>query len=177
MDAKTAKKIIVEDKDRGKRDQDIYNALSPDFSNKKTLVLLITGTAASGERNRYKLYNNILIGLLGLVALLRLLGSFYLLKEGELGDFGLSLIGLLLPALFIWGIAQYNAPFYRFCGFMVIVGSISAIARENSAAAILFDIVLIAAIAGLCFFLGNKMFPNYKPGKLKKDSNGNYLLQ
>jgi hypothetical protein len=177
MDTKTAKKIIVQDKDNGKRDQEIYNELSPDFPNKKNLALLITGTAASDDRNRYKLYNNILIGLLVLVVLLRLLGSFYLLKEGNLSDFAFSLIGLLFPALFIYGIAQYNAPFYRFCGFMVIVGSISAIARENSMVAILFDVVLIVAIAGLCFFLGNKMFPNYKPGKLKQDSNGNYLLQ
>ena len=169
--------MIVEDKDKGKKDQEIYNELSPGFPNKKTLALLITGAATSGDRNRYKIYNNVLIGLLVLVVLLRLLGSFYLLKAGDLGDFAFSLIGFLFPALFIYGIAQYNAPFYRFCGFMVIVGSVSAIARENSAGAILFDIVLIIAIAGLCFFLGNKMFPNYKPGKLRKDSNGNYLLQ
>lgn len=176
MDLKTAKKIIAKGKEDGKMDQAIYNDLSPHYSDKKNLALLITGTATKEDRLKYKGYNYLLLGLLSAVALLRIMDSLYLVSAGEFSGFLVSLVGWLLPALFIYGIAQYSGPVYRFCGIMAVLGLLPAIARQNDFTGILLNVVPLAAIAGLCFYLDRKMFPHFRPGKMKKDNNGNYVL-
>ena len=176
MDVKTVKKIIANSKDDGKNDQEIYNDLSEHYSNKKNLALLITGTATKENKRKYKLYNNILIGLLALTLLSRIIVSFFLIKEGIFLEFIFSLIGLLLPALLIYGVMQYSAPFYRLCGILATMGFITSLVKQHDTTSILLDLIPIAAVAVLAFFLSFKMFPNFKPRQLKKDTNGNYLL-
>jgi hypothetical protein len=64
LDRKAAQKFIVDSRDNGKSDQDIYNELSQQYLDKKSVALLITGTVTTENKNKYKLYNNILLGLL-----------------------------------------------------------------------------------------------------------------
>ena len=176
MDQKTAKKIIDDSRAAGKNDQQIYNELSGHYENKKNLALLITGTAPVKTRNQYKLYNNVLIGLLAVTFVFRLIGAFSLVGEGEVLGFVVSLVGIFLPALFIYGFINYMGPMYRLCGILTVLGIVQVAARWNNDLLIVIDLIILVSMAVLSFYLGSKMFPNFNPGKLRKDENGGYLL-
>ena len=176
MDQKTAKKIIDDRRSEGKTDQQIYAELSDHYDNKKNLALLITGTATVQNRAKYKLYNNILIGLLGLTLLFRLTGAFSLVAGGEILGFVISLVGILLPALFIYGFIHYMGAMYRLCGILTVLAIVQLLARANFDGLVMIDLIILVSMAFLSFYLGSKMFPNFSPGKLRKDENGAYLL-
>ncbi|MET0466444.1 MAG: hypothetical protein ABW007_25020 [Chitinophagaceae bacterium] len=176
MDQKTAKKIIDDRRSEGKNDQQIYDELSGHFDNKKNLALLITGTASVQTRRQYKLYNNVLIGLLAITLLFRLMGAFSLVAEGEILGFIVSLIGIALPALFIYGFIHYMGAMYKFCGFLTLLGIVQMVARWDNSILMIIGLLILIPIAILSFYLSSKMFPKFSPGKLRKDENGAYLL-
>ncbi|MBO9658609.1 MAG: hypothetical protein J7527_07265 [Chitinophagaceae bacterium] len=176
MDQKTAKKIIDDRRLEGKTDQQIYNELAEHFDSKKNLALLITGTATAQTRSQYKLLNNILICLLAITLIFRLIGAFSLVGEGEILGFIVSLVGILLPVLFIYGFINYMGPMYKFCGFLTVLGIVQLIARWDSSMLVIIDLIILVSMAALSFYLSAKMFPNFNPNKLRKDENGAYLL-
>jgi hypothetical protein len=177
LDTKTAQKFIVESRDKGIADQDIYNELSLQYYDKKSIALLITGTVTTENKNKYKIYNNILLGLLGLVILLRILRVLSLtIETGQLWTLLFVLIVPFFTAFFVYEIARYNASIYRLCGIFTILGSLQTITKLDGAADILITLAITGSIAGLSFFLDSEMFPDYSPKKLKKDSNGEYIL-
>jgi hypothetical protein len=176
LDRKAAQIFIVDSRDNGKSEQEIYRELSQQYYDKKSVALLITGTVTTANRNKYKVYNNILLGLLGLAILLRILLVFTLtIQTGQLWVLLLVFIPLL-EAYFGYEIARYNAPVYRLCGIMTIVGFMQTIGRSEGGTEILINLVFAGAIAGLSFYLDSKMFPDYSPKKLKTDSNSEYIL-
>jgi hypothetical protein len=177
LDRKAAQIFIVDSRDKGKSDQEIYRELSQQYYDKKSVALLITGTVTTENKNKYRVYNNILVGLLGLAILLRILLVFTLtIQTGQLWALLIVFIVPLLAAYFGYEIARYNAPVYRFCGIMTIVGFMQTIGRSEGGTEILINLVFAGAIAGLSFYLDSKMFPEYSPKKLKTDSNGEYIL-
>jgi hypothetical protein len=177
LDRKSAQKFIFDNRDNGKTDQEIYNELSQQYYDKKSITLLITGTVKTEHQNKYKIYNNILLGFLVLAILLRILLVFSLtIQTGQLWTLLLVFIVPLFAAYFIYEIARYNAPAYRFCGIMTIVGFMRTIGQSEGGTVILINLVFAGAIAGLSFYLDSKMFPNFSPMNLKKDSNGEYIL-
>jgi len=177
LDRKAAQKFIIDNRDNGKSDQDIYNELSQQYFDKKSVTLLITATVTTENKNKYIIYNNVLLGLLGLVILLRILLVFSLtIQTGQLWTLLLVFIVPLFAAYFAYEIARYNAPIYRFCGIMTIVGFMQTIGKSEGGTDILINLVFAGAIAGLSFYLDSKMFPDYSPKNLKKDGNGEYIL-
>jgi hypothetical protein len=66
IEVKTVRKLILEGRNCGKTDQEIYHELSQEYYDKKSLVFLITGTVTVEKKNKYKMYNNFLIGLVAL---------------------------------------------------------------------------------------------------------------
>jgi hypothetical protein len=177
LNRKTTQKFIVDSRDNGKSDQEIYNELSQQYYDKKSVALLITGTVTTENKKKYKVYNSILLGLLGLAILLRILLVFSLtIQTGQLWTLLLVFIVPLFAAYFAYEIARYNAPIYRFCGIMTIVGFMQTIGKSEGGNDILINLVFAGAIAGLSFYLDSKMFPDFSPKNLKKDSNGEYIL-
>ncbi|MES2690233.1 MAG: hypothetical protein V4658_07505 [Bacteroidota bacterium] len=177
MDKKTVRKFIIDSRDNGKTDQEIYNELSKQYYDKEAVALLITGTVTADNKNKYKIYNNILIALLGLAILLRILIVFNLtIETGQLWTLLLVFIVPLFAAYFAYEIARYNAPVYRFCGIMTIVGFMQTIAKSGDGMNMLINLVFAGLIAGLSFYLDHKLFPGYSPKKLKKDNDGEYIL-
>jgi hypothetical protein len=59
---------------------------------------------------------------------------------------------------------------------MTIVGFMQTIVKSEGGTDILINLVFASAIAGLSFYLDSKMFPDFSPKNLKKDSNGEYIL-
>ncbi|PZR25429.1 MAG: hypothetical protein DI535_18325 [Citrobacter freundii] len=176
MDQKTAKKIIDDRRSSGKNDQQIYDELSAHYDNKKNLALLITGTAPVQIRKQYKPYNNALIGLLAMILLFRLIGIFSLVAEGEVLGLLISLIGILLPVLFIYGFIHYMGAMYKLCGFLTVLGIVQLIASWDNVVFGIIGLIILIPMAFLSFYLSSKMFPNFSPNKLRKDKDGGYLL-
>ena len=73
LDRKTAQIFIIESREKGKTDQEIYFDLTQKYYDTKAVALLITGTVSIANKNKYKVYNNILVGLLGLSIVFKLL--------------------------------------------------------------------------------------------------------
>src|SRR5690606_34496427 len=132
LDRKAAHKSILEGREHGKTDQEIYNELSLKYYDKKSLALLITGTATTENKQKYRVYNNILLGLLGLAILLRLLLVFSLtIQTGKGWTLLLVFIVPLFAAYFAYEIARYKGPIYRFCGMMTIIGFLQTIGKTE----------------------------------------------
>ncbi|MBL7788324.1 MAG: hypothetical protein JNL75_00660 [Chitinophagales bacterium] len=97
LDRKAAKQFIVSNRDNGKTDQEIYHELTEQYFDKKSVALLINETITKENKNKYRVYNNILIGILILLALYKLLVVFYLTKES--GELWVLLFALFIPLL------------------------------------------------------------------------------
>ncbi|MEI8201642.1 MAG: hypothetical protein WCH34_01430 [Bacteroidota bacterium] len=177
LDRKSARKFIFENRNEGKSDQEIYNELTQLYYDKKSLALLITGTPTAEDKAEYSLYNNILLSFLAATILLKVFFVFNLsIQEGQAWALFLIFIVPLLNVYFIYEIARYNAPAYRFCGILTLLSFSQSFKNSQDAFDIIISIVLCGAISGLSFYLDNKLFPKYKPNKLEKDSNGDYLF-
>jgi hypothetical protein len=174
---KVAQKFIFDSRDNGKSDQEIYNELSQQYYDKKGITLLITGTVKTENKKKYKKYNNLLLGLLGLSILFKLLIVFSLtIQTGKLWTLFLVLIVPLFTGYFMYEIARYNGPIYRFCGILTIAGFMQTIGNAENGMDILINLIFAGAVAVLSFYLDSKMFPDYSPKNLQKDQKGDYIL-
>lgn len=105
LNRKDAQKYIIVSRDNGKTDQEIYNELSEQYYDKKSVAILITETITSENKKKYNIYNNILIGLIGLAILFKLFMVFSLtIQSGELWILLFALFIPLLAGYFIYGI-------------------------------------------------------------------------
>ena len=116
------------------------------------------------------------MGLLGIAIILKLLMVFSLIvASGEALTLILVFIVPLSTAYFMYEIARYNGPVYRICWILTLTGFFQTLSRA-SGTDILINALFAGAVVVLSFYLDSKMFPNFSPGKLKKDSNGEYIL-
>jgi hypothetical protein len=177
LERKPAQKLITDAREAGKTDQEIYDELTQVYFDKKAVALLITGTPTRENKEKYKVYNNILLGLLGITVLLKILVVFGLtIETGNLGTLLLAFIVPLMAVFFIYEISRYSAASYRFCGILTIIGFIRTIGKLEDSTEIFLNIIFAGAICGLSFYLDSTLFPNFKPRKLKTDEQGEYIL-
>ncbi|MDP4209467.1 MAG: hypothetical protein Q8928_11705 [Bacteroidota bacterium] len=177
LEKKFVKQFILEGRNCGKTDQEIYNELTEQYYDKKSIVLLITGTATKEDKAKYKSYNNILLGVLGLIILLKILMVFSLTVEtGELWTLLFVFLVPIFSGYFMFEIARYNAPIYRACGILAIAGFLQTVGKLEGGVDILLNVFFAGLVCGLSFYLDNKLFPNYSPKNLRKNKNGDYIL-
>lgn len=174
---KEVQPIIREERTKGKSDQKIYNQLAQQYGDKKALALLITGTATEENSAKYKGYNNILLVLLAATALFKSLTAIGL-SSIVTQPWILAMIYLfpLLNIYFFYEIMRFNATSYRFLGLISVVGFLQSIQDGAFLLDVVISGVLAAPVVILAFYLDNKLFPNFKPTKLQKDKNGEYIL-
>jgi len=178
IDVKIIRKFILDGRNSGKTDQEIYHELSQKFYDKKTIALLITGTITAEKKKKYKIYNIILLGLIGFFVLFNVLCFFSLIEQTrEVWIFLLlAAVFLLVAGYFMYGIATYNGPIYRMCWIFTIWVLLLNIIDAKGGVEILVNVLLTSTIIFLSFYLDKKMFPNYSHRNLKKDNNGEYIL-
>jgi hypothetical protein len=177
LDRKAAQRFIVFNRDNGKTDQEIYYELTQQYYDKKSIALLITGTVTSENKKKYRVYNNILLVLLGLSIFSKVLTILSLtIQTGQLLALLLVFIVPIFTVYFLYEIARYNGQIYRFCGLLAIANFFQTIGKVENITDIFIHIVFTGAVVGLSFYLDSKMFPDYSPNNLKKDSNGEYIL-
>lgn len=171
LDRKAAQKFIVDSRDNGKTDQEIYNDLAQQYYDKKSLALLITGTATTAAMNKYKNYNMVLVVFLAISFAFRL----YLIILYGFSFQSFDFLPLML-LFFMFGIASYNAGVYKFCGLIAIIGFLYIVFDNSSTLSIIINLIFALVVGGLSFYLPGKLFPKFNPKNLKKDSNGEYIL-
>jgi hypothetical protein len=177
LDYKNAKKIILERRENNISDQEIYNELTQLYFDKKGLAYLIKGTLTKEIKEKYKIYNNILLGLLALSILVRFLTIFFLTNQSvELRMHAFLIMVPLFSIYFMYGIAKYYVTIYRFCGLLTIAGIIMSVTNYDNLTNFLINLIFSLAVVALSFFMDSKMSPYYKFKNFKKDSQGEYIL-
>jgi hypothetical protein len=177
LDYKIAKKIILERRENNISDQEIYNELTQLYFDKKGVAYLIKGTLTKEFKEKYKIYNNILLALLGVSILVRFL-TIFMLTNDSLNIMILTFLIMvpLLSIYFIYGIAKYYVTIYRFCGILTIAGIFMSISNFSNLTDFLINLIFSLAVVALSFFMDSKMSPYYKFKNFKKDSQGEYIL-
>lgn len=178
LDGKAASLYIIENRNNGMTDQDIYTNLSQEYYDKKAVAILIKGTLTDEIKETYKLYNNILIGLLGLSIFFKLILVLNLAVEtGELWTLVLMLFVPIINIFLIFGVVRYQIPIYRLCGFFSIIGLMQTINHGANFWETIFSLIYASLIAGIAFYLDSKLSPNYGPNSIEKDDTGEYQFK
>ncbi|MDR0207425.1 MAG: hypothetical protein LBI45_09250 [Bacteroidales bacterium] len=184
LDYKLAEKIIQESRGCGKTDQEIYNELSQQYFDKKSIALLISGTATAEQKKKYKMLNILLLVLIGIYVVLVVL---YLFNKREFPSdlwfiipFSVALLGM--AGYFIYEIAWYNVHFYRMCVMFTIVfsfqgGYLRRVWNLESVIETIVKLLFVIAIVFLSIYLNKKLFSNSKHRKLKRDADGEYIFE
>ncbi len=177
IDRKSARKFIIENRNEGKTDQEIYEDLSQLYYDKKSLALLITGTPTQENIAKYSIYNFALIALLVGVGVLKVFVVAGLsLAAGQPLALLLVFLVPIVNVYFIYEFIRYSAPAYRICGALAIVSFLQSLSNMSGAMDFISTLVLTGGIAALSFYLDDKLFPNYAPKKLTKDEKGDYMF-
>ncbi|HET6224927.1 MAG TPA: SND2/TMEM208 family protein [Bacteroidia bacterium] len=178
MNRGEVQKFIRESRDAGMKDQLIYNELRKEYSDKRKIALWITGTITAENKERFKTMNSVLLGLLFISILFKFIfiGSL-IMTTGQPWLLLLMLVFPLISIYFAIEISRYHAPMYTACGLITLVGFMRSMNQKGiTMNDIIVNAIFCAAIAGLCFYLSRKMFPDYSPKELKTDSKGEYIL-
>lgn len=178
LNRKAATAFIIDSRDKGISDKEIYDQLKEEYYDKKVIALTITGTPTKADKEKYRLSNSILLALLLITAVIKVVYIILLsmvLKEIWLNV--LILVAPLLNVLFFYEIYKYSASIYRLCGLMTIISLVNMITKPSDN----MDINIASALLGiavivLCFYLDRNLFPNFSPYNMRKDNNGDYLV-
>ena len=182
LDVKTAQKFIIESRNNGMTDQEIYNELSQQYFDKQSIAGLITATVTSESMSKYKVHRYILLGLIVLVTV------FYLLSLIDFSNFT-SEIGFILPItlllsasiyMYVMLIKYMYAEVFKFCSIGAIWVAIRFLCDLRydfvNHTYQLIGLIIIVLVVVLSYYISRKMFPNRRLKKLKRDSNGEYIF-
>ena len=157
--------------------KEILEELSEQYFDKNTISTLIASTPDNQIKEKFKTLNNILLGLLILTIVFKIFVGITLLSSISLY---LIPIAFLIPFISIWfafEVSKFNGYIYKSLELLAIASIFKALGNLGESGTFgLINIVIVVVIAGLSFYLGNKIFPNYGLFGPKKDSDGNIIL-
>ena len=178
INKKEVNKTIKEKIDQGIPRIEILDELSELYFDKKTLSKLIASTPNPKRLKQYKLPNNILLGLLIITIISKILIGFSLFSQISIALTPFAIFLPIINILFAFEVARFKGYIYNILG-IISIASILNMLGEISDHGIYgtIDIIIGLLIAGLAFYIGNKMFPNYGLFGPKKDSKGEFKLE
>ena len=157
--------------------KEILEELSEQYFDKKTISTLIASTPDNQTKEKFMILNNILLGLLILTIVFKILVAITLFSSISLY---LIPIAFLIPIFSIWfafEVSKFKGYIYNLLGLFAIISIFKVLGNLGESGTFgLIDIIIVVAIAGLSFYLGKKIFPNYGLFGPKKDSDGNVIL-
>lgn len=187
FDKKELAQIIDNERENGKSNQEIYNELKDKYFLKKNLALCILTQARVELKEKYKFQQNLLLGILGFLLLNKafvIIELFLLLAKESNFNFVhfLLLIPFFLLASIVQiyslsGISNYEYHTYRFLAMICIADFFQHMHQYKEALSMAIAFVLTILIAYLCFSLYKNLFPKIDFRNLKKDENGDYILE
>jgi hypothetical protein len=158
--------------------KEILNELSEQYFDKKTISTLIASTPDAQTKEKFKPLNSLLIGFLVLTIVLKILIGIALLSSISMVLIPFAFLIPFISVLFAFEVSKFKGYIYNILGLLAIASIFKALGDLGDAKTLgLIDISIVAAIAGLSFYLGHKMFPNYGLLGPKKDNQGNIILE
>ncbi len=179
LDRKEAVKYIEAELTKGTPRKDILQQLSQQYYGKHSIAMLIASIPNPELKRKYKILNDILLGLLLLIILNKLWYSVILLSNFSFAAVPF-IIQLVFNIYFAYEVTKYNARIYNLIGILALVGIwylISNLGDTANGVAIILGVLLNLIIAILAFYLSLKIFPNYGFFGPKKDAKGNIILE
>lgn len=164
-----AQKFIAHHRKTGKTDQEIYEHLIELGEDEKSATQLISNTITTDKKEKYKLHNQILIILLGLLALFHVIRVISLfIQTQELKNLIYLFAFPVISAFFAHEVSRYNAIIYRVCGVVTLLIFLQLIPDLTGRILMPINLILSASVVGLSFYLHSRMFPGFKPKRRKK---------
>ncbi|MCS6822935.1 MAG: hypothetical protein NZ529_01475 [Cytophagaceae bacterium] len=169
-----AKQCILE----GKTKQETYEALKDRFKIPPTKIAeIVEAMVTLKAKSKYSKLNWFLIILLSLVALIKIIGLYTSIREGQTNQVSfLQLINIVINLLLIWGLATYHPFVHRILIMGIILGlvhSLKEFVYSEFNALIFFCLLIDATIVILGFYLNSKLHPMYRIVKeTYKDDRG-----
>lgn len=185
-DKKEALKIIRTRLEEGKPRKEILEELSSIFKDKSSIAKLIAMTPDSKTKERYKFLNYFLLCLIVLFFIpFIVLGILNFSAKQPVETIIIGFVALSFCIYCIFQVSKFKGYIYGDIASLVIIifGLLlidtifkSGIWNDTD----IWDVYLILiflALGGLALYLSKKMFPNYGLYGLKKDKNGDYMLE
>lgn len=170
-------KLITEGIENGETKNEVFDRLSSEYHDSTLIAKFIAFFPDKELKEKYKQWNQVLFILLVITSLLKVVGVLPLLLE--LPALGVLLL-LVVPILNIWyaiELRKTRAYIYPSLGLLAIAAIFKSL-REVDETGVwgVIDMVLLGILSGLSFFIGKKMFPNFRFYGPKKDASGNWIL-
>ncbi len=173
LEKKELKRIISEERDSGKNDQEVYNKLIEMHKDRDEIVILLTGSLKKEARNKIRIWNTILLILIGLTIISKSLAVVGIsLNSGNLWTLLFVFIAPILNIVFFVIVLNYKIQGYSFIATMSLLGFLNSIGNMGQGIDLFISLVVSISIIGLSFAL----YMNNKPDIPKKDENGNHIF-
>jgi hypothetical protein len=177
-DKKEAMKTIQIRLEQGRPRKEILEELAGIYDSRSSLAELIARTPDPKKKEKYKLLNYILVFFLLLSVAASVYAGIKSFAEEPVEAVIVSVITLLILTFLIIEVLRFNGYIYGLLTFLLLLGLITDLIRRSEwEKGDLIGILLLFAFTGLAFYLNRKIFPNYGIFGLKKDNNGDYLLE
>ena len=177
-DEKEALRKIQTGLEQGKPRKEILEELAGINYSRSSLAELIARTPDPKKKEKYKLLNYILVFFLLLSAIASVYAGIKSFGGKPVEAVIVSVITLLVITVLIIEVLRFDGYIYGLLTFLSLLGLITDLIRISEwEKGDLIGILLLLAFAGLAFYLNRKIFPNFGIFGLKKDKNGEYLLE
>jgi hypothetical protein len=173
MNTKEIEKYTETEIQNGKTHQEIFNKIvsTSDF-NIHEVADIVRKIPTLEKRRKYKLFNNVLAGLLGLSIISRIITGLGELIQGK-ND--VSLIVMLFPIITIllfWGIYTYKRNLHLVTGLFMTFGTLMTASRLFNNFDILSLVDILVTLFGSCIalYLNSKLPSDYVLDKELKET-------
>ena len=143
----------------------------------KTIATQLGEIPSAAIRAKWQIWLYIYIGLISLLALLRLLGVFALIGTGMKPALLLiiGLLTLILPALGIFGAIKYKMELLRSTSIIIVIFTIRSLNKVTYDSSAIIALSLLAIVVLLGFLLPYKMKTPFKTTIVKKEIDGKMI--
>ena len=177
MNSKKAYAKVATQISQGKTKLEIFDDLKKTFGHDDSLAKIVGSFPDTSLAIKYRKVNILLFYILLFSALLKVAMSIPLILSLSVFALPLLLIIPILNLYFAFEVYKKRGYIYRILGILAIAGIFKSIDNIHLINIItIFNVLLMATISTLSFYLGKKMFPNYKFIGPKKNAEGVYQL-
>jgi uncharacterized membrane protein len=161
----------------GKSKDQILADMAKNHYEKLAIGKLIAGIPYPENKKRFKLLNNVLILLLGLLLSANVFEGYLSYGEGPVMTIIGSLVLVLISIYFFHGLIKFRGNTYYELSqllVLVIIVELNRIAELNIW--VIAQTILIVLVLGIAIIIRKKLFPGYGFFGLKKGKDGYYLI-
>lgn len=174
MTKKEIRKLALQKIKEGKTQHKTFEELKGTSGIPSTeLANIIKAIPTLALRNKYKILNDILIGLLGITFAFKIMTGILLIIENGVSWIPILFILPIINVFLLWGVATYSGSTHRLVGVFGVLSLTNTISNLNEGFLAFIDFGILVAIIGLGYYLQSKLTPGYRTIKEKYLNNQN----